>query len=538
MDKEHAPHPRRLLHKVHLPFRGPWPRASHVRIALQTGPWLETYSYNSELADRRGRGTYGRIKSIAAHGRQGRCSLQHRRSGLQHRAPRGEGWPPLPMLLGGVLHEDDLGEASLRSALIGLGYIGDANPPLKPHLQGVDTHSDTQDSSSSSTSPGTSAGESSSPAELDSLSALTAQLIEEEDWEAALKNVVEEHDLACHTRGERDERALQALETYAGVLWQLGRTRDGLELLENLVSTRTDVRCGPRPPPEPRPCCMRRRPRPEPHPLGPLAWLPQIVSTSDPTDGESFTKAESLLADALLQLSTVRVSPLGRCPRPCAHAHIHNRLRMPPPRTRRVRLLTPTHARATPALSRGPLVLPFCAGPHRAGARRRCRVASAARSRHPRGRVWWDERGGRAAGCGRRGERRGARGQRSARACARRGAYGGCGRGGTAQESTDEKGAARPRVTRDRRLPQRARRGASAVWAARARGAGGARGPRASHRALRGGSLAHGDVPGQPGDADDSAGQVPSRGDPAAPLHRHLRGTAGADTRGLGRGAR
>ena len=26
--REHAPHPRRLLHKVHLPFRGPWPRAS------------------------------------------------------------------------------------------------------------------------------------------------------------------------------------------------------------------------------------------------------------------------------------------------------------------------------------------------------------------------------------------------------------------------------------------------------------------------------------------------------------------------------
>ena len=37
-----TPHLRRLLHKVHLPFRGAWPRAS-PRATKKNGPQLETY---------------------------------------------------------------------------------------------------------------------------------------------------------------------------------------------------------------------------------------------------------------------------------------------------------------------------------------------------------------------------------------------------------------------------------------------------------------------------------------------------------------
>ena len=54
--------------------------------------------------------------------------------------------------------------------------------------------------------------------------------------------VTEEHELLSSVHGDGDPRTLQALATYAGVLWQLGRGSDAQELLEELVAKRTQAR--------------------------------------------------------------------------------------------------------------------------------------------------------------------------------------------------------------------------------------------------------------------------------------------------------
>ena len=77
---------------------------------------------------------------------------------------------------------------------------------------------------------------------LEAISELSAQLVEEERWEAALAVVTEEHELMGSMHGEADERTLQVLSVYAGVLWQLGRGRDARDLLDELVSRRKEVR--------------------------------------------------------------------------------------------------------------------------------------------------------------------------------------------------------------------------------------------------------------------------------------------------------
>ena len=77
---------------------------------------------------------------------------------------------------------------------------------------------------------------------LEAISELSAQLVEEERWEAALAVVTEEHELMGSMHGEADERTLQVLSVYAGVLWQLGRGRDARDLLDELVSRRTSLR--------------------------------------------------------------------------------------------------------------------------------------------------------------------------------------------------------------------------------------------------------------------------------------------------------
>ena len=73
------------------------------------------------------------------------------------------------------------------------------------------------------------------------LSARVARMIEHENWSAALQPVVEEYDMTCRAYGECDERSLQVLGTYAGVLWQLNRNEDARELLEELVAKRSAV---------------------------------------------------------------------------------------------------------------------------------------------------------------------------------------------------------------------------------------------------------------------------------------------------------
>ena len=73
------------------------------------------------------------------------------------------------------------------------------------------------------------------------LSTLSAQLVEEERWEEALKVVVEEHDLASRAYGDAHDHTLQALATYAGVLWQLDRGQDARELLDELVQKRAEL---------------------------------------------------------------------------------------------------------------------------------------------------------------------------------------------------------------------------------------------------------------------------------------------------------
>ena len=77
---------------------------------------------------------------------------------------------------------------------------------------------------------------------IQEISALSEQLVAEERWETALAVVTEQHELLCSVLGEHDARTLQVLGTYAGVLWQLGRSSDTRELLEELVSKRSQVR--------------------------------------------------------------------------------------------------------------------------------------------------------------------------------------------------------------------------------------------------------------------------------------------------------
>ena len=77
---------------------------------------------------------------------------------------------------------------------------------------------------------------------LAGLAELEDQLVEEERWEEALEVVAEEYELLRRERGDSDSRTLEALGTYAGVLWQLGRAEDARELLEELVAKRSEVR--------------------------------------------------------------------------------------------------------------------------------------------------------------------------------------------------------------------------------------------------------------------------------------------------------
>ena len=97
----------------------------------------------------------------------------------------------------------------------------------------------------SSTSAQTSSYEGPVPtqaASLTELSELSAQLVDDERWDAALGVVGEEHELMCLIHGESDVRTLQVLSTYAGVLWQLGRGVDARDLLQELANKRTQVR--------------------------------------------------------------------------------------------------------------------------------------------------------------------------------------------------------------------------------------------------------------------------------------------------------
>ena len=84
----------------------------------------------------------------------------------------------------------------------------------------------------------TSSGSGSSLLSLAELAELAETLVQSEQWEAALIVVTENHELCSRAHGELDERTLQALSTYAGVLWQLERGRDARALLEELVAKR------------------------------------------------------------------------------------------------------------------------------------------------------------------------------------------------------------------------------------------------------------------------------------------------------------
>ena len=122
---------------------------------------------------------------------------------------------------------------------------------LSGHSRGAATHSIHKSSSPPESKASTATATSSSDggqfsrsetlASLESLTELSAQLIEEERWEVALAVVTEEHELMCTVHGESDQRTLQVLGTYAGVLWQLGRGRDARDLLEELVAKRKEV---------------------------------------------------------------------------------------------------------------------------------------------------------------------------------------------------------------------------------------------------------------------------------------------------------
>ena len=90
-----------------------------------------------------------------------------------------------------------------------------------------------------SSSPGSAGAEA---ARLGEIAALSAQLLDEERYESALDLVVEEFELSISVHGESHPRTLQALSTYAGVLWQLGRGSDARELLEELVAKRAQAR--------------------------------------------------------------------------------------------------------------------------------------------------------------------------------------------------------------------------------------------------------------------------------------------------------
>ena len=146
-------------------------------------------------------------------------------------------WHPL-----GVIVED-----SLTAALMDLKHV---SAPLKAgQVKGGGTPSG---SASGSTAPASSETTSTSsslagtrsyvtPDDIAAIAERAAELIDEESWEEALKFVIEEHDLTSRAYGNMDDRTLQALSTYAGVLWQLGRGSDTRELLEELVDRRTQA---------------------------------------------------------------------------------------------------------------------------------------------------------------------------------------------------------------------------------------------------------------------------------------------------------
>ena len=174
-----------------------------------------------------------------------------------------------------------IGEDSLTAALMDLknvtaGELAAANrkphksQPNAPPTATSGSLSRSSDSPSSGSFPG--ARSYVTPEDIATAAARSVELIEAEDWAEALKAVVEEHDLTCRAYGNMDGRTLQALSTYAGVLWQLGRGTDARELLEELVDKRS-----------------------------------QAVANFDPSaaKADEVAEARSLLADALVELATV-----------------------------------------------------------------------------------------------------------------------------------------------------------------------------------------------------------------------------------------
>ena len=134
----------------------------------------------------------------------------------------------------------------------------------------------------------------SSTTSLNELASLSAQLVEEEQWDAALEVVSEEHELNRLEYGESDPRTLEVLGTYAGVLWQLGRGEDARELLEELVEKRTAL-------------VVRLGSRGEAG-GGSSGGEPDGAADDQP---EQLLNAQAELADCLVELSTV-LSEMGR----------------------------------------------------------------------------------------------------------------------------------------------------------------------------------------------------------------------------------
>jgi hypothetical protein len=171
-------------------------------------------------------------------------------------------WHPL-----GVIVED-----SLTAALMDLKHVSAPLSKVKGGgpLSGSGSSSTAPASSETTSTSSSLAGTRSyvTPDDIAAIAERAAELIDEESWEEALKFVIEEHDLTSRAYGNMDDRTLQALSTYAGVLWQLGRGSDTRELLEELVDRRT-----------------------------------QAVASMDPKAGaDELTRAQDLLADALLEL--------------------------------------------------------------------------------------------------------------------------------------------------------------------------------------------------------------------------------------------
>ena len=76
---------------------------------------------------------------------------------------------------------------------------------------------------------------------LQELSALAASLVEQERWDEALGPVAEEHARTRDAYGAEDERTMQALATYAGVMWQLDNGNEAKALLTELIQQRSQL---------------------------------------------------------------------------------------------------------------------------------------------------------------------------------------------------------------------------------------------------------------------------------------------------------